>query len=134
MHFVDIASFTSNIIEQLSQHQSLLDSARKSLEKITKSCISMLRTSRRLNDSVTWLRSPMEQLPFEKGLDHAVRLMAESRFKDWSMVTNKDAVLKVMSRDCAHAIVTDEMGRITKEANEAEELRRKRSREDALLR
>lgn len=120
-HFVDLVAHTTAMFAEFTQQQGLLDGARRSLDAMRQRCIGMYRGARRLHASVPWLRArPLEQLGFERGLDHAVKLASECRFV-WNNVTNKDSLAAAMgSRECVHATAMAELAQVAKEAKEAE--------------
>lgn len=119
-HFMELSEYTNDMFNKFSQHQALLDNSRKSLESMRKTTLLMYRTARRINVAVPWLQRPMAHLSFEKGIDHAVRLMAESRL-EWRNVSHKEAVFHAMTRDTAQQVVNEELRRVTREANDSEE-------------
>lgn len=125
-HFAELATFTTDMFAEFAKHQTILDSARQSLDAMKASTLVSYRTARRLNASVPWLQRPMAQLGCEKGIDHAVRLAAEGKL-DWSHVSHKDSLQKVMGKGCVQGVVHEELRRLAKEARD--ELPAKRRRE-----
>ena len=116
-HFSELSSFMSEMFSEFGRHQSILDSARKSLDAMKQACLVAYRTSRRLNSSVPWLQRPMPPLACERGVDHAVRLAAEGRLQ-WANVTHRDAVFSSLGKDCATQVVHEELRLLSKEARE----------------
>lgn len=130
LYFAEMSAFTNQMFAEFSKHNSILESARKSLNSMKQICLISYRTARRLNDSVPWLRQTLTHLPCEKGLDHAVRLATENRLK-WSNVSSKECVMQTLGQECAQNVVTEELRRLAKETEDLEdEHRAKRLRGD----
>lgn len=131
-HFSGLSTFVTEMFSEFSRHQTVLESARRSLDAMRKTCLVMYRSARRLNAAVPWLQRPMPQLSCEKGVDHAVRLASEGRLQ-WANVSNREAVFQTLGKDCAQAVVHEELRIVAREASEAEDAaarRSKRSREE----
>lgn len=128
-YFSGLGASTTEMFAAFAQHQSVLESARQSLDLMKRTCILGYRAARRLNASVPWLGRSMASLPCERGLDHAIRMATDGRLQ-WANVTQRDAVMHQLGRECATQVVHEEMRRVQAEASEAEARRKRREATD----
>lgn len=123
-HFHDLALHAQQMFVQFATAAETIQHLKTNLDQQKKQTISFLRTARRLNTLVPWLRRDMPLLTCERGLNHAIRLLSEGRLV-WSNVSSSASVLSTLGRECAHGIAVDELAAIAKETTELEELHAK---------
>ena len=109
------AAHTAELFQEFGRHQVLIEQLRKSLDAMRTRVLVHHRRTGRACHRVPWIPPETCALPWERYLEHAIRLQSEGRL-EWSNVTNKSAVLSAVGgREVATAAIAAELREIADE-------------------
>ena len=110
------SQLVTELFAEFGRHQSTLDALRKSLDTMKQKAIAFHRMTRRaLLAQMPVLGRVVTQLPFERSMDHAVKLAAQGKLV-WNNVTGRDAILSTLGKECAQTCVSEELVLMSKES------------------